>query len=258
MRQLPTDVENTIASFVRAIDEFLPTVQHIYIHGSLAMGGFHPKHSDVDLLLVVSNALTREERQKLIDCCLLYSNEPYPLELSIMTMAQLKDWCHPSPFEFHYSEGWRSRFEKAGREERTELQQGFTDPDLAAHMLMILKRGITWRGQPLHQLLCGFDSAHFSDAIRADAFDCLDTMDENPIYCVLNLLRGLAYEQERVLLSKQEALGWMIENGHFPGNVIAVVRKATQGYEGEDVTFDQHELNEFRRYMRQQLHTKQK
>ncbi|MEJ6527365.1 aminoglycoside adenylyltransferase domain-containing protein [Exiguobacterium sp. USCH10] len=258
MRQLPTDVENTIASFVRAIDEFLPTVQHIYIHGSLAMGGFHPKRSDVDLLLVVSNALTREERQKLIDCCLLYSNEPYPLELSIMTMVQIKDWCHPSPFEFHYSEGWRSRFEKAGREERTELQQGFTDPDLAAHMLMILERGITWRGQPLHQLLCGFDSAHFSDAILADAFDCLDTMDENPIYCVLNLLRGLAYEQERVLLSKQEALGWVIENGHFPGNVVTVVRKATRGYEGEDVTFDQHELNEFRRYMRQQLHTKQK
>lgn len=258
MRQLPTDVENTIASFVRAIDEFLPTVQHIYIHGSLAMDGFHPKHSDVDLLLVVSNALTREERQKLIDCCLLYSNEPYPLELSIMTMVQIKDWCHPSPFEFHYSEGWRSRFEKAGREERTELQQGFTDPDLAAHMLMILERGITWRGQPLHQLLCGFDSAHFSDAIRADAFDCLDTMDENPIYCVLNLLRGLAYEQERVLLSKQEALGWVIENGHFPGNVVAVVRKATQGYEGEDVTFNQHELSEVRRYMNEQLQQNQK
>lgn len=258
MRQLPTDVENTIASFVRAIDEFLPTVRHIYIHGSLAMGGFHPKRSDVDLLLVVSNALTREERQKLIDCCLLYSNEPYPLELSIMTMVQLKDWCHPSPFEFHYSEGWRSRFEKAGREERTELQQGFTDPDLAAHMMMILQRGITWRGKPLHQLLCGFDSAHFSDAIRADAFDCLDTMDENPIYCVLNLLRGLAYEQERVLLSKQEALGWVIENGHFPGNVVAVVRKATQGYEGEDVTFDQHELNDVRQYMNGQLQQKQK
>ncbi len=50
----------------------------------------------------------------------------------------------------------------------------------------------------------------------------------------------------------------MIENGHFPGNVVTVVRKATRGYEGEDVTFDQHELNEFRRYMRQQLHTKQK
>lgn len=258
MRQITTDVENTIASFVRAIDKFLPTVQHIYIHGSLAMGGFHPKRSDVDLLLVVSNALTREERQKLIDCCLSYSNEPYPLELSIMTMAQLKDWYHPSPFEFHYSEGWRSRFEEASREERTELQQGFTDPDLAAHVQVILERGITWRGQPLHKLLSGFDSAHFSDAIRADAFDCLDTMDENPIYCVLNLLRGLAYEQERVLLSKQEALGWMIENGHFPGNVIVVVRKATQGYEGEDVTFDQHELNVFRLYMCQQLQQKQK
>ncbi|WP_214779009.1 aminoglycoside adenylyltransferase domain-containing protein [Exiguobacterium sp. s22] len=258
MRQLPTDVENTIASFVRAIDEFLPTVQHIYIHGSVAMGGFHPKRSDVDLLLVVSNALTREERHKLIDCCLLYSNEPYPLELSIMTVAQLKDWCHPSPFEFHYSEGWRSRFEKANGEERTELQQGFTDPDLAAHMLMILERGITWRGHPLHQLLCGFDSAHFSDAIRADAIDCLDTLEENPIYCVLNLVRGLAYEQERVLLSKQEALGWLEDNGHFPGNVVTVVRKASQGCKGEGVTFDQYELNDVRQYMNEQLQLKQK
>lgn len=256
MRQLPTDVENTIASFVRAIDEFLPTVQHIYVHGSLAMGGFHPERSDVDLLLVVSNALTRGERQKCIDCCLLYSNEPYSLELSIMTRAQLEDWRHPSPFEFHYSEGWRSRFEEASREERTELQQGFTDPDLAAHMLVILERGITWRGQSLHQVLCGFDSAHFSDAIRADARDCLATMEENPIYCVLNLVRGLAYEQEGLLLSKQEALGWVLKNGHFPGNVVAVVRKATQGYEGEEVTFHQLELNDVRQYMNEQLQQK--
>jgi streptomycin 3"-adenylyltransferase len=258
MRQITTDVENTIASFVRAIDEFLPTVQHIYIHGSLAMGGFHPKRSDVDLLLVVSNALTREERQKLIDCCLSYSNEPYPLELSIMTMAQLEDWYHPSPFEFHYSEGWRSRFEEASREERTELQQGFTDPDLAAHVQVILERGITWRGQPLHQLLCGFDSAHFSDAIRADALDCLDSIEEQTVYSVLNLIRGLAYEQERVLLSKQEALHWLVKNGHFPGNIVEVVRKATRSYEGGSVTFHRQELNEFRRYMRQQLQRKQK
>ncbi|MCT4784733.1 aminoglycoside adenylyltransferase domain-containing protein [Exiguobacterium aestuarii] len=258
MRHLPTDVENTIASFVKAIDEFLPTVQHLYIHGSLAMGGFHPKRSDVDLLLVVSNALTREERQKCIDCCLLYSNEPYPLELSILTTAQLEDWCHPSPFEFHYSEGWRSRFEEASRKERTELQQGFTDPDLAAHVLVILERGITWRGQPLHELLCGFDSAHFSDSIRIDALDCLNTIEKNPIYSALNLIRGLAYEREHVLLSKQETLGWLLKNGHFPGNVVAVVRKAAQGYKGEDVTFDQNELNDVRRFMNEQLQQKQK
>ncbi|WDH76722.1 DUF4111 domain-containing protein [Exiguobacterium marinum] len=258
MRKFPKDVETKISSFLEAIDEFLPTIHHVYIHGSLAMGGFHPKQSDVDLLLVVADALTREERQKLIDCCLLYSNEPYPLELSILTMAQLEDWCHPSPFEFHYSEGWRSRFEETRREERTELQRGFTDPDLAAHVLVILERGITWRGQPLHELLCGFDSAHFSDSIRIDALDCLKTIEKNPIYSVLNLIRGLAYEREHVLLSKQETLGWLLENGHFPENIVDVIRKATQGYEGAVVTFHPQELDEFRRYMRRQLQQKQK
>ena len=258
MREVSKNVENFIASFINAIDGFLPTVQHIYIHGSLAMGGFHPEQSDVDLLLVVSKELTREERQDLIDCCLSYSNEPYPLELSIMTTSQLEDWYHPSPFEFHYSEGWRSRFEEASREERTELQQGFTDPDLAAHVQVILERGITWRGQPLHKLLSGFDSAHFSDAIRADALDCLDSIEEQTVYSVLNLIRGLAYEQERVLLSKQEALHWLVNNGHFPGNIVEVVRKATRSYEGGSVTFHRQELNEFRRYMCQQLQRKQK
>ncbi|MBG0916441.1 aminoglycoside adenylyltransferase domain-containing protein [Exiguobacterium sp. SRB7LM] len=258
MREVSKNVENFIASFINAIDGFLPTVQHIYIHGSLAMGGFHPEQSDVDLLLVVSKELTREERQDLIDCCLSYSNEPYPLELSIMTTSQLEDWYHPSPFEFHYSEGWRSRFEEASREERTELQQEFTDPDLAAHVLVILERGITLRGQPLHDFLSGFDSAHFSDAIRADALDCLDSIEEQTVYSVLNLIRGQAYEQEGILLSKQEALDWLVKNGHFPGNIIEVARKATQSYGGGNVTFDRHELDGFRRYMRQQLQRKQK
>ncbi|MBR3214848.1 MAG: DUF4111 domain-containing protein, partial [Exiguobacterium sp.] len=141
---------------------------------------------------------------------------------------------------------------------RTELQQGFTDPDLAAHVLVILERGITWRGQPLHKFLSGFDSAHFSDAIRADALDCLDSIEEQTVYSVLNLIRGLAYEQERVLLSKQEALHWLVKNGNFPGNIVEVVRKATRSYEGGIVTFHRQELNEFRRYMRQQLPSKQK
>lgn len=47
-------------------------------------------------------------------------------------------------------------------------------------------------------------------------------------------------------------------NEHFPGNIVSVVRKATRSNEGENVAFDRHELDEFRRYMRQQLHSKQK
>ncbi|WP_215142100.1 aminoglycoside adenylyltransferase domain-containing protein [Exiguobacterium qingdaonense] len=253
MKDLPIAVRSVIASFMEAVDRFLPTVEHVYIHGSLAMGGFHPKHSDVDLLLVVSEPLTREDRERLIDCCLSHSNAPYPLELSILSIEQLMHWRHPSPFEFHYSEGWRSRFEGTDCEVRVDLQKGLADPDLAAHVHVIVERGMIWRGRPIREMLHGYTAAHFADAIRMDALECLENIEENPMYSILNLTRVFAYERDRTILSKQEVRAWVLNEGHFPGNIVDVVDKATQGYEGEDVTFDQHELNEVRQYMNEQL-----
>ncbi|WEG14393.1 nucleotidyltransferase domain-containing protein [Pullulanibacillus sp. KACC 23026] len=46
----------------------------LYIHGSLALGGFNPAGSDVDVLVVTSGRLTLPLKRSLAKCCLSLSN----------------------------------------------------------------------------------------------------------------------------------------------------------------------------------------
>ena len=107
-----------------------------YIHGSLAMGGFNPKRSDIDVLVVTNNTMTVETKRKLGKFVLGYSSFPFPVEISFLNQEQLRDWQHPCPFDFHYSESWRERYEKDLFDGTFEFINDSinTDPDLAAHI----------------------------------------------------------------------------------------------------------------------------
>ncbi|MFP3471291.1 nucleotidyltransferase domain-containing protein, partial [Micrococcus sp. SIMBA_144] len=76
----------------------------IYIHGSIAMGGFNPDQSDIDVLVITNKAIEVESKRELASFFLKCSNSPYPIEISFMNQEQLKFGKHPCAFECHYSE----------------------------------------------------------------------------------------------------------------------------------------------------------
>jgi predicted nucleotidyltransferase len=82
----------------------------IYIHGSIAMGGFNPNTSDIDVLVATSKSMKVEMKRVLEKFLLMYSKSPFPVEISFLNCEQLKEWQHPCPFDFHYSEFWRERY----------------------------------------------------------------------------------------------------------------------------------------------------
>lgn len=204
----------------------------LYIHGSLAIGGFNPDRSDVDLLVVVKDSLDIVTQTELAKSLLAISNDPYPIEISFLTQKQLENWTHPSPYEFHFSEGWRQRFER-------ELLTGHygainndhkLDPDLAAHITILNHRGICWEGPQIHDFFPIIPRTHYLSSILADYKDCLQNVDADPVYCVLSLIRVYWYVKEGVISSKLEAGEYGLNS--FPQEYKETIRKVVESYQG--------------------------
>jgi len=80
----------------------------VYLHGSLAMGCFQSEKSDVDVLIIVSEKLTIQQKKKIIDDILKLRE--YKLEMSILLEKELRMFRYPTPFELHYSQMHRERY----------------------------------------------------------------------------------------------------------------------------------------------------
>src|SRR5688572_5990952 len=103
-------IEYLIGSFRRELDDNLIGV---YLHGSLATGCFNPLRSDIDILVVTRQKMTVETKRELARLLLEISRQPAPIEISFLTFDDLHPWRHPTPYDFHYSEDWREKFESA-------------------------------------------------------------------------------------------------------------------------------------------------
>ncbi|WP_404470573.1 aminoglycoside adenylyltransferase domain-containing protein [Sutcliffiella horikoshii] len=243
---------NKLTDTIRAITE--ENFLGIYIHGSWAMGGFNPDRSDVDLLVVVGNSLDIATQCRLAKFLLANSNDPYPIEISFLTQNQLKNWTHPCPYEFHYSEGWRQSFER----ELLTGQYGDinndhkVDPDLAAHLTILNHRGICWEGPPIKDIFPVIPQSHYLSSILADYQDCLKNVEAEPVYCVLNLIRVYWYVKEEVISSKLEAGEYGLTS--FPQEYKETIRKVIESYQGNRVReFHKEELTSIRDYIQSEV-----
>ena len=64
----------------------------IYLHGSLAMGCFNPSHSDLDLLVITTDRLPLSLKRQIVEYLLACSQQPQPIEISLLAQAQLRPW----------------------------------------------------------------------------------------------------------------------------------------------------------------------
>ncbi|MBO8173317.1 MAG: DUF4111 domain-containing protein [Bacillaceae bacterium] len=221
-----------------------------YIHGSLAMGGFNPRRSDIDALVVTTTPLTVQQKRMLAGVFLRYSKQPYPLEVHFLHEKQLENWRHPCLYDFHYSEHWRNRYEK-------ELMEGThdylndeekRDADLAAHITVINHRGVCVTGKPVQHVFPSVPRAHYISSIMNDFRDCLANIVQHPVYATLNMLRVYKYLKEGTISSKQEAGEWgLIE---LPSEYQSTIKKVMRSYTREkDDSFDTNALRELKDYL---------
>ncbi|RCW76822.1 aminoglycoside adenylyltransferase domain-containing protein [Saliterribacillus persicus] len=222
-----------------------------YIHGSLAMGGFNPKSSDIDLLVITNKPITIQTKRKLAKFLLMCSNSPYPVEISFLYKEQLKDWKHPCPFDFHFSEFWRERYENDLLKGTYKFLNGDinTDTDLAAHITIINNRGICVVGTPISEVFPLVPQSDYTSSIMGDFKDCLENIEDDPIYCTLNMIRVFWYLKERVISSKLEAGNWGVLT--FPKELSITIEKVVNCYSNckDAYDFEKDELLLIRNYI---------
>ncbi|WP_047982001.1 aminoglycoside adenylyltransferase domain-containing protein [Ornithinibacillus contaminans] len=227
-----------------------------YLHGSLAMGGFNPKCSDIDILIVTNKAITNDTKKNLAHLFLTYSANPFPVEVSILAKEQLETWKHPFPYEFHYSEYWRKRYEDelASGVDHYLTKEVKTDVDLAAHIMVLRNRGICLEGKAIDTIFPSVPHSDFLSSIMDDFQACVKNIEKDPVYCTLNLLRVFWYLKEGTISSKLEAGSWGIHV--LPKEMQNTIQKVVTKYSGlnQAYEFEKAELMKIKDYIVKQVY----
>jgi hypothetical protein len=227
----------------------------IYLHGSLAMGCFNPLRSDLDLIVVSQAPIPLPVKAELGKLLLRSSSQPVPIEIHFLALTGLHPWRYPPPFELHFSEPWRPRFEHdlaSGDWQKWDDQERL-DPDLGAHITVVRARGIVLCGAPILQTFPDVPKADYLAAVKYDLDDAFDEIGENPIYHTLNLCRSLAYLETGQVMSKAEGGVWALER--LPLELRPTIQKALELYQHDqsEGEFSPAGLEAVVRFMRGQI-----
>jgi predicted nucleotidyltransferase len=253
-----SDIKDFIFNLQKEVAEIIKgDLIGLYIHGSLAMGGFNPDRSDIDVLVVTKKTMTVETKRKLAKLFLMCSNSPFPVEVSFLNLNQLTEWQHPCPYDFHFSEFWRERYENDLVSGTYKYLNGEvnTDADLAAHIMITTTRGVCVKGSHIGDVFPLVPRSDYLSSILGDFKDCLTNIEEDPIYCTLNLIRVFWYLKEEVISSKLEAGNWGLVT--FPKEMSMTINKVVKCYSSEADTcdFEKDELELIKNYISEKVQT---
>lgn len=224
----------------------------VYLHGSIAMGCFNSMKSDLDILVVVEDAITDLQKKMFMDGIIaLNDNSPAKgIEISIVRSEYCKNFVYPTPFDLHFSNMHLSWY-KSNPTEYVKKMNG-TDRDLAAHFVITKKRGIVLYGKEINDVFGEIPSEDYLDSIKSDIINSQDEVIDNPIYIILNLCRVLAYRQDGLVLSKKEGGEWGIKNIH--GKYHILIKEALICYTSDQNMILNNSLAvEFCKYMKNKI-----
>lgn len=240
-------IQHLLAEFTKHLEGNL---LGIYLHGSLALGCFNPRTSDIDLLVLTDHEIPLRTKKSLVHLLLSISGIPHPIEISFLRQSNIKPWNYPTPFELHYSEGWRERFNEdltTGNWKQL-CEQPQTDTDLAAHITVTRHRGICLWGAPLEEVFPDVPPKDFLASVVSDLEWTLERLDQISVTGVLNSCRVYAYLQERRFCSKDEGAVWALNV--LPVKFRPMIETALAIYRGQRSEHDYIDLEEARRLIK--------
>lgn len=237
----------------KARDILKDNLTGVYLHGSAAMGCFHPAKSDIDIIIVINERMTKETKKELMDC-IVELNAAAPakgLEISVVMKSVCKPFAYPTPFELHFSPMHLNRY-RNDPVDYIEKMHGL-DKDLAAHFTVINHRGKCLAGFPIDQVFGTVPQEYYMDSIWEDVKNARAEITENALYLILNLARVLAYKENGLVLSKKEGGEWARNN--LPIRYRQLVSAALSEYNGEGTPeYSKDSLEEYAEFMLSRIH----
>lgn len=224
----------------------------IYLHGSMAMGCFNAKTSDIDILIVVKEVLTNQQKLMLMKG-IVALNDAAPvkgIEMSVVLQRDCTDFVYPTPFDLHFSV-MHLNWYRSSPIDYIEKMKG-RDPDLAAHFVITKTGGVVLYGQSIHEVFGDIPDEAYIDSIKRDIADAKVDILENPVYIILNLCRVLAFIQDHAVLSKKEGGEWGLEN--LDRKYQGLVKEALDSYTtGREMLLDYEHGLEYCEYMHSRI-----
>ena len=184
----------------------------VYLHGSAALGDYHPARSDIDILAVCAQPVGDEERARL-GADLGRDALPCPagagLEFSLVTRAAARDPARAPSYELH---GWDD-------DGRVRPGGGRGDPDLPLHFAVVRQIGLAIWGPPPADVV---REVPRQEQIRLVADELGWTVaNASPSTQVLTACRSWALHADGRFRSKRDAAKWALRHGAPP--VVAEV-----------------------------------
>ena len=229
---------------------FQANLTGVYLHGSMAMGCFNPEKSDIDLLIVVENDITDEQKMEFMKE-VIEQNKLAPekgIELSIVKKAYCNKFVYPTPFELHFSRAHLQWFYD-NPVDYIQKMKG-TDKDLAAHFTIIKKYGLVLYGMDIEKVFGNVPKEDYIDSIMCDIEEADEEILENPVYIILNLCRVAAFLKDGAITSKKQGGEWGEQN--LDSQYHKFISEALKCYEsGNEMMIDKVEAQKFTEYMMQ-------
>lgn len=201
----------------------------IYLHGSAVIDGPYPT-SDLDVLVVVHRRTSADDKRALLDVLRASSGrtaEPgpdRPIELDIVVQSEIRPWRYPPPFDFHYDEQIRDRFDAGELEPWDEP----TNVDLASIIRMALAGESSIVGPPPSEVLDPPPRGDLVDALTRDLHTDTEWLERDTRNVVLTLARIWSALETDDVHSKKTAAEWALPR--IPAEHRAVLERARDQY----------------------------
>jgi streptomycin 3"-adenylyltransferase len=230
----PKDVPPEVVAFAQEVIFAVGSVRRelllaAYLHGSATLGGWMPRHSDVDLLLVTRQTEQPDVEAEAVAEALVGSSEYCPgsgLECSVVTASQASRPRAPWRFLLHIKTSVEPKSVSVVRGVESS-----GDPDLLMHYVTCRAAGWAVHG-PEPAVLIGPVDRPIVLSYLADELEW-GLHHGSQAYAVLNACRALVYLHDEQIVSKIAGGTAALERGLGPSDVI---RRALHHHQGKAPT----------------------
>ncbi len=204
-----------------------------YLHGSLALGGFNPTRSDINIVAVTRQRIDVEVKRTLVTLLLRISKMPCQIDIYYLAVQEIFPFQHPLPYDLHYNETLRERNQQ-------DLRNGtwkhwndsvYYEPDLTIFLTVLQHYGVCLYGEVPGQALPAVPEQEFRSALITNIQVAQQFPLHDPISFVLNACRVAAYLRDGTILSKDAGGVWGLAT--LPEQYHPLVQQLLALYRGE-------------------------
>ena len=210
------DIQKQLDNTVNGLSSLLKTnLLGIYLNGSMVFNSFDEERSDIDMIGIINNFLSVEEKIELGSLLLSLHRKPCPLEIILIAKEHLIPWQYPPVSHFYFSDYFVEQYKQFLLGENLThrlLTINANTLNITSALKLTKEKGVCLYGMAVNDLFPDIPDVDFWDAISSNAldYDPASDNDAHRPFAILSLCRILSYRKTGELLSKQEAAAWAV------------------------------------------------